>query len=111
MTTTQGDQVISVDSTMPNVTIVDKNSSTPKDLSKTASSNDVSIGDTVTYTVSFKTSNYYGAGTEAKEIVSYTIEDTLPDFLTSVNVTSISVDNDGNNATAGDQFGVTAQFD
>lgn len=110
VTTTQGDQVISVDSTMPNVTIVDKNSSTPKDLSKTASSNDVSIGDTVTYTVSFKTSNYYGAGTEAKEIVSYTIEDTLPDFLTSVNVTSIIVDNDGNNATAGDQFGVTAQF-
>ena len=46
VTTTQGDQVISVDSTMPNVTIVDKNSSTPKDLSKTASSNDVSIGDT-----------------------------------------------------------------
>ena len=110
VTTTQGDQVISVDSTMPNVTIVDKNSSTPKDLSKTASSNDVSIGDTVTYTVSFKTSNYYGAGTNAKEIVSYTIEDTLPDFLTSVNVTSIIVDNDGNNATAGDQFGVTAQF-
>lgn len=110
VTTTQGDQVISVDSTMPNVTIVDKNSSTPKDLSKTASSNDVSIGDTVTYTVSFKTSNYYGAGTEAKEIVSYTIEDTLPEFLSNVTVTSIIVDNDGNNATAGDQFGVTAQF-
>ena len=110
VTTTQGDQVISVDSTMPNVTIVDKNSSTPKDLSKTASSNDVSIGDTVTYTVSFKTSNYYGAGTNAKEIVSYTIEDTLPEFLSNVTVTSIIVDNDGNNATAGDQFGVTAQF-
>ena len=110
VTTTQGDQVISVDSTMPNVTIVDKNSSTPKDLSKTASSNDVSIGDTVTYTVSFKTSNYYGAGTEAKEIVSYTIEDTLPEFLSNVTVTSIIVDNDGNNATAGDQANVTAQF-
>lgn len=110
VTTTQGDQVISVDSTMPNVTIVDKNSSTPKDLSKTASSNDISIGDTVTYTVSFKTSNYYGAGTEAKEIVSYTIEDTLPEFLSNVTVTSIIVDNDGNNATAGDQANVTAQF-
>lgn len=110
VTTSQGDQVISVDSTKPTVTIVDKNSSSPKDLHKTASSNDVSIGDTVTYTVSFKTSNYYGAGTEAKEIVSYTIEDTLPDFLTSVNVTSIIVDNDGDNATAGDQFDVTAQF-
>ena len=110
VTTTQGEQVISVDSTMPEVTIVDKNSSTPKELSKTASSKDVSIGDTVTYTVSFKTSNYYGAGTEAKEIVSYTIEDTLPEFLSNVTVTSIIVDNDGNNATVGDQANVTAQF-
>ena len=110
VTTTQGNQVISVDSTMPNVTIVDKNSSTPKDLSKTASSNDVSIGDTVTYTVRFKTSNYDGAGTDAKEIVSYTIEDTLPDFLSGVNVTSIIVDNDGDNTSTDDQFNVTAQF-
>ena len=110
VTTTQGDQVISVDSTMPNVTIVDKNSSTPKDLSKAASSKDVSIGDTVTYTVSFKTSNYYGAGTEAKEIVSYTIEDTLPEFLSNVTVTSIIVDNDGDKTTTNDQKTVTAPF-
>ena len=110
VTTSQGKQLISVDSTMPNATIVDKNSSTPSNLTKTASSHDVSIGDTVTYTVSFKTSNYYGAGTEAKEIVSYTIEDTLPEFLSNVTVTSIIVDNDGNNATAGDQANVTDQF-
>ena len=106
VTTTQGKQLISVDSTMPNATIVDKNSSTPNDLHKTASSHDVSIGDTVTYTVSFKTSNYYGAGEAAKEIVSYTIEDTLPDFLSNVTVTSISVDND----IIEDQTGVTPQF-
>ena len=110
VTTTQGDQVISVDSTMPDVTIVDKNSSTPKDLNKIASADDVSIGDTVTYTVSFKTSNYYGAGADAKEIVSYTIVDTLPEFLTSVNVTSIIVDNDGDDTTTDDQTNVTAQF-
>ena len=110
VTTTQGDQVISVDSTMPNVTIVDKNSSTPKDLSKIASSEDVSIGDTVTYTVRFKTSNYYGAGEDAKEIVSYTIEDTLPEFLKNVTVTSIIVDNDGKDTSTGDQVDVTAPF-
>ena len=110
VTTSQGEQLISVDSTMPTVTIVDKNSSAPKDLTKTASSEDVSIGDTVTYTVRFKTSNYYGAGAAAKEIVSYTIEDTLPEFLSNVTVTSIIVDNDGNNATADDQRDVTAQF-
>ena len=111
VTTTQGNQVISVDSTMPDVTIYDKNSSRPTDLHKTASNDDVSIGDTVTYTVRFKTSNYDGAGTDAKEIVSYTIEDTLPAFLSDVNVTSIIVDNDGNDATTGDQHDVTAQFD
>ena len=107
VTTTQGDQVISVDSTKPDVTIVDKNSSTPKDLTKTASSEDVSIGDTVTYTVRFKTSNYYGAGTNAKEILSYTIEDTLPEFLKDVKVTSIRVNNDA----IQDQTGATPQFD
>ena len=110
VTTTQGDQLISVDSTMPRVTIVDKNSSTPEGLRKTADSDNVSIGDTVTYTVRFKTSNYYGAGTNAKEIVSYTIEDTLPDFLSNVKVTSIIVDNDGKDTTTNDQATVTTQF-
>ena len=110
VTTTQGGQVISVDSTMPDVTIVDKNSSTPSNLTKTAGKDDVNIGDTVTYTVSFKTSNYDGAGADAKEIVSYTIEDTLPQFLKDVIVTSIIVDNDGNAATPNDRTNVTAQF-
>ena len=78
----------------------------------TATDKGFSIGDTVTYTVSFKTSNYYGAGTEAKEIVSYTIEDTLPNFLRDVNVTSIIVDNDGNDTTTTDRTTVTTtQFD
>lgn len=110
VTTTQGNQVISVDSTMPDVTIVDKNSSVPEGLRKTASSNDVSIGDEVTYTVRFETSNYYGAGEDAKEIVSYNIEDTLPDFLSDVKVTSIIVDNDGNDTTTDDRADVTDQF-
>ena len=110
VTTSQGEQLISVDSTMKDVTIVDKNSSTPKGLTKAASSENVFIGDTVTYTVSFKTSNYYGAGTEAKEIVSYTIEDTLPEFLSNVTVTSIIVDNDGSDTTTNDRATVTAQF-
>lgn len=107
VTTSQGEQLISVDSTMPDVTIVDKNSSSPSNLTKTASDKDVSIGDTVTYTVSFKTSNYDGAGTDAKPIVSYTIEDTLPEFLKDVTVTSISVNND----VIQDQTGATPQFD
>lgn len=117
VTTTQGEQAISVDSTMPNVTIVDKNSSTPSGLTKTATATatstdkSFSIGDTVTYTVRFKTSNYDGAGENAKKIVSYTIKDTLPDFLEDVKVTSIIVDNDGDETTTKDQVDVTAQFD
>ena len=114
-TTTQGGLAISVDSTMPNVTIYDKNSSTPSGLTKTATGTatdkSFSIGDKVTYTVSFKTSNYDGAGKDAKEIVSYTIVDTLPNFLRDVNVTSIIVDNDGNDTTTTDQDNVTVQFD
>ena len=115
--TTQGKQLISVDSTKPNVDIVDKNSSTPSDLTKTATATatgtgkSFSIGDTVTYTVRFKTSNYDGAGEDAKEIRSYTIVDTLPDFLEDVKVTSIIVDNDGDETTTKDQVDVTAQFD
>ena len=117
VTTSQGEQAISVDSTMPNATIVDKNSSTPSGLTKTATATatstdkSFSIGDTVTYTVRFKTSNYDGAGKDAKKIVSYTIEDTLPEFLTDVKVTSIIVDNDGDETTTGDQTKLNAQFD
>lgn len=112
VTTTQGEQAISVDSTMPKVTIVDKNRSTPSGLTKTATGTDksFSIGDTVTYTVRFKTSNYDGAGTNAKKIVSYTIEDTLPDFLKDVKVTSIIVDKDGSDTTTDDRDTVTTQF-
>lgn len=110
VTTTQGARAISVASTKPDVTIVDKNRSAPSDLHKNASAKDVSIGDTVTYTVSFKTSNYDGAGTDAEKIVSYTIEDTLPNFLRNVTVTSIIVDNDGDDTTTDDRTPLIAQF-
>lgn len=111
VTTTQGDQAITVTSTNPNAQIVDKNSSVPSDLTKTADSQNVNIGDTVTYTVTFKTANYSGAGSDAKKIISYTIEDTLPDFLSDVTVTSIIVDDDGDATTQDDRINVTAQFE
>lgn len=117
VTTTQGEHVISVDSTNPTATIVDKNSSTPSGLTKTADNDNVNIGDTVTYTVTFKTSNYVGAGEDAKKVVTYTIKDTLPEFLSNVTVTSIIVDNDGNATTPNDRTeiknaeGKVPQFD
>ena len=110
VTTTQGESAITVTSTNPDAEIVDKNSSVPKDLTKTADKESVNIGDTVTYTVSFKTSNYDGAGTAAKLITSYVIEDTLPDFLKDVTVTSIIIDEDSNPATTLDNHNVTTPF-
>lgn len=94
VTTTQGGKAITVTSTNPNATIYDKNSTTPTpdgDGLKKVDDEDVSIGDTVTYTVKFTTSNYDGAGETAKKIVSYTIKDTLPEFLSNVTVTGITI--------------------
>lgn len=110
VTTTQGETAISVDSTNPTVTIVDKNSTVPSHLTKTVDDDDVNIGDKVTYTITFKTANYDGAGTDAKRIVTYVIEDTLPEFLENVTVTSIVIDGDGDPETAMDQTDVTTQF-
>lgn len=95
ITSTQdGGNAITVDSTNPNATVVDKNKTTPiKNLSKSVNGSDVNIGDTVTYTVSFETANYNGEGADAKQIKSYTITDTLPDFLTNVTVTKITIGN------------------
>ena len=90
--TSQGSAAITVVSTNPDASIYDKNSTAPgAELTKTADDTNVSIGDTVTYTVSFKTANYDGAGEDAKKIVSYTITDTLPAFLTDVTVKEITI--------------------
>lgn len=90
VTTTQG-AAVTVTSTNPKATIVDKNSTVPGDLVKKVDNNDINIGDTVTYTVTFKTANYDGAGKDAKRITSYIITDTLPDFLSDVSVTKITI--------------------
>lgn len=105
--TSQGDQAITVNSTNPNATLVDKNSSTPNLLKKAIDDDNVYIGQTVNYTVEFETSNYDGAGTGAKQIVSYTIKDTLPDFLENVTVTAITVDDDADLETTDDQTALT----
>ncbi len=112
VTTTQGSTAITVDSTNPNATIHDKNATVPTLVSKTVDDENVYIGQTVEYQVVFNTSNYHGEGQDAKQIVSYTIQDTLPSFLSNVNVTSIKVDEDANPATPNDQTDlVVSQFD
>lgn len=90
ITTTQGQSAISVDSTMPDVTVVDKNSEPPT-ASKTVDDPDVAIGQRVTYTATFNTANFIGAGTAAERVYKYVITDTLPDFLADVKVTSLTI--------------------
>ena len=87
-------KVIMVDSaTNPAASINEKNSDEPvKNLTKTSSDDDVAIGDTVTYTVTFGTSNYSGAGADAKQIVSYVVKDELPEGLTPGDDYEILVD-------------------
>ena len=86
VTTTQGQQVISVNSTKPDANIVDKNTTQPT-LTKTVDGANYSVGDTITYTLTFKTANYKGT----EKISEYVIEDTLPEFLSDVTVTSITI--------------------
>ena len=107
VTTTQGDTAISVDSTNPNATIIDKNTTPPiNNPTKTVDDDDVFVGQTVTYTVKFATANYDGT----KQIISYTVKDTpAANSLENITVTSIIVDNDGNTETTTDQTSLTVQ--
>ena len=107
ITTTQGETAISVDSTKPNATVIDKNTTPPiSNPSKTVNDDDVNIGQTVTYTVKFATANFDGT----KQIISYTIKDTpAANSLTDITVTSIIVDNDGNTGTTDDQTTLDVQ--
>jgi len=90
VTTTQGSQLISVDSTMPDVTVYDKNT---KEITadKTVDNVSYSIGDTVNYTAEFATVNFYGEGSGAKQVIKYTITDTLPEFLADVVIDSVVI--------------------
>ena len=100
ITSTQNNgAAITVDSTRPNATVNDKNSTTSIDDAKkyagedeAATDNNVYIGQTVNYTVSLNTANYEGAGTDAKKVTAYTIADDFANnVLTNVRVTSITV--------------------
>ncbi len=81
---------ITVDSTQPNASIYDKNVNEPT-AEKTVAKESYSIGDTITYTATFDTTNYMGEGENAKQVVDYVIEDTLPPYLSDVAITSITI--------------------
>lgn len=84
---------ITVTSTQPNAEIIDKNVNVPT-VDKTVEKESYSIGDTVKYTGTFDTTNYIGGNgndVASKQVVDYVIQDTLPEYLSNVNVTKITV--------------------
>lgn len=100
VTTSQGSGALTVTSTNPNASIYDKNTTVPTvdpNEGKKVDNDNVYIGQTVTYTLKFTTSNYEGSGESAKKIISYTVNDTLPDWLTDVEVTAITIKGAGEN--------------
>lgn len=86
---------ITVTSTQPDASVYDKNVNEPS-VTKTVEEKSYSIGDTVKYTATFDTTNYIkkddAADEESKQVVDYLIKDTLPEYLSYVNVTKITID-------------------
>lgn len=79
-----------VTSNNPDAVIYDKNTSEPS-ATKEVDKASYSIGDTVKYTAEFETSNYLGEGENSKQVVEYVISDTLPEFISDVTVTKITI--------------------
>lgn len=112
MTTTHKDQeagkaLITVTSISPHPEIYDKNANKPSAKEKKVYDADgkeiesASIGDTVTYVAKFDTTNFVANGTDiegtdtpgngSKRVTAYEISDTLPEFMTDVTITSVTV--------------------
>lgn len=111
ITTTQGEALLTVDSTKPNASVIDKNTTPPiNNATKTANDNDVFIGQSVTYTISFDTANFSTENGGSKQIVKYIIEDDFADgVLEDVTVTSVKVDGTDIGTTTDGEYSI--QFD
>ena len=82
---------ITVDSTNPNASIYDKNTTKVVAEEKKANGESFSVGDTITFTAKFLTTNYVGSGDTAGQVYKYVIEDTLPEYLSDVAITGITI--------------------
>ena len=103
--------IITVDSTKPNVTVIDKNTTNPtipdpndgggkKIISNGATTSETTakIGDTVNFQIKFNATNYLTKDRQTTQIVSYTITDT-PTAL-AIDQNSVNVKVDGVDITA-----------
>jgi fimbrial isopeptide formation D2 family protein/LPXTG-motif cell wall-anchored protein len=89
---------ITVASTKPSAAINDKNKNVPT-ADKVVNDENISIGDKVIYTATFDAPNYMakkGSTTgESEQVVSYTITDTLPAFLSDVLIKKVEIQQPG----------------
>lgn len=105
--------VVTLDSTTPNATVVDKNESTPNwpkdpEDGKNANVKSASVGDTVTFTIKADTTNYAKTTVDGEEVIKqiekYVITDTPDDAYTldessvsaKLQVPTANTDEDGN---------------
>ena len=98
ITTTQGESLVTVDKTAKVANVIDKNSTIPTVVKKVDGGKETTatIGDTVTYTATFTTANFLededdNGNKVQKQVKSYTISDTLPDFLADVKITELKI--------------------
>ena len=111
-------KAVTVTSTKPNASVIDKNNSTPvtpdpdpddptKGGAKTVAESSAEVGETVKYTVTFTATNYLTENAETKQITKYVITDTASgvdlnsDIVVKVDGTTVtsaasSFDTDGN---------------
>ncbi|MBR4249630.1 MAG: isopeptide-forming domain-containing fimbrial protein, partial [Verrucomicrobia bacterium] len=108
VTSSQGANV-TIDSANPNAVIYDKNSKTPSP-EKTVEHESYSIGDTVKYTATFSTPNFLGSGADAKQVTKIKVEDTLPEYLSNVTVTSAKIYAADGTTVEGDVTSLFANF-
>jgi fimbrial isopeptide formation D2 family protein/LPXTG-motif cell wall-anchored protein len=81
-------------------------------VTKEADDESYSIGDTITYTVTFNGINYVGSGADAKIVTKYEVKDTLPEFLKNAAVTKVQVgESDITSELDVSAFGTTKKFD
>lgn len=100
---------ITVTSTQPTAEIFDKNTNEPS-ASKDADKDSYSIGDTVKYTATFDTTNYMTKDGTSEQVVKYVISDTLPEYLSNIKVTSVTIGGAPYTVGEGDQA-KAPQFD
>ena len=73
---TDGGAVVTVNSATPSVTVIDKNTREPSSPDKKVDDPSVQVGDTPTYTASFKATNFYTASSSSTDrIINYTVTD------------------------------------